>query len=91
MNNEFECICHDELFRVLNTHRNYQSTDDCPPGPKYLIPGLPGTKILAHQFWAIWFAMRRWVWDADMPGALVADEMGLGKTFTSVSAAMIAN
>jgi hypothetical protein len=33
--------------------------------------------------------MRRWVWDADMPGALVADEMGLGKTFTSVAAAML--
>jgi hypothetical protein len=33
--------------------------------------------------------VRRWVWDADVPGALVADEMGLGKTFTSVAAAMI--
>jgi SNF2 family DNA or RNA helicase len=32
--------------------------------------------------------LRRLVWDADMPGALVADEMGLGKTFTSVAAAM---
>jgi hypothetical protein len=59
------------------------------PGQKYSIPGLPGTKFLAHQVWAIWFIMRRWVWDADMPGALVADEMGLGKTFTSVAAAML--
>jgi hypothetical protein len=33
--------------------------------------------------------MRRWAWDADMPGALVADEMGLGKIFTSVAAAII--
>jgi SNF2 family DNA or RNA helicase len=33
--------------------------------------------------------VRRWVWDTDMPGALVADEMGLGKTFTSVAAAML--
>jgi len=33
--------------------------------------------------------MRRWVLDADMPGALVADEIGFGKTFTSVAAAMI--
>jgi len=32
--------------------------------------------------------VRRWVWDADIPGALVEDEMGLGKTFTSVAAAM---
>jgi hypothetical protein len=33
--------------------------------------------------------MRRWVCDADMPGALVADEMGLGKTLTSVEPATI--
>jgi len=25
----------------------------------------------------MWFIVRRWVWDADMPGALVGDEMGL--------------
>jgi SNF2 family DNA or RNA helicase len=31
----------------------------------------------------------RWVWDADMLGALMVDEMGLGKTFTSVAAARI--
>jgi hypothetical protein len=35
------------------------------------------------------FIVRRWVWDAAMPAALVADEMGLGMTFTSVAAAMI--
>jgi hypothetical protein len=35
------------------------------------------------------FIVRRGVWDADMPGALVADEMGLGKIFTSVAAVMI--
>jgi hypothetical protein len=33
--------------------------------------------------------VQRWVWDADIPGALVADEMGLGKIFTLVPAAMI--
>jgi hypothetical protein len=33
--------------------------------------------------------VRRWVWDADMPEALVADEMGLGKTFTLVAVAMV--
>jgi len=38
-----------------------------------------------HQLWAIWFIVRRWVGDSDMPGALVVDEMGLGKTFTSVA------
>src|SRR5882757_8668847 len=50
---------------------------------------MPETMFLAHQVWAIWFIVRRWVWDADMPGALLADEMGIGKTFTSVAAAML--
>jgi len=45
--------------------------------------------FLAHQVWAIWFIVRRWVWDADMPGALVTDEMGLGKSFTLVAVAML--
>ena len=74
---------------MLTAHPIRQSIDDCVSGHKYSIQGLPGTMLLAHQVWAIWFIMRRWVWDADMPGALWADEMGLGKTFTSVAAAMI--
>ena len=89
MNNEFEYECLDEAVRRLNAHQIRQSTDDHVPGHKYSIPGLPGTKFLVHQVWAIWFIMGRWGWDADMPGALVADEMGLGKTFTSVAAAML--
>jgi len=89
INNEFEHECLDEAVRLLNAHQIRQSTDDRDPSHKYSIPGLPGTTFLAHQVWAIWFIVRRWVWDADMPGALVADEMGLGKTFTSVAAAMV--
>jgi hypothetical protein len=89
INNEFEHECPDEVVRLLNVHPIRQSTDDHVPGHKYSIPGLPRTRFLAHQVWAIWFIMRRWVWDADMPGAQVADEMGLGKTFTSVAAAML--
>jgi SNF2 family DNA or RNA helicase len=89
INNEFELECLDEAVRLLNAHSIGQSTDDRVPGHKYSIPGLPGTKFLVHQVWAIWFIVRRWVWDAVMPGALVADEMGLGKTFTSVAAAML--
>jgi len=89
INNEFEHECLDEVVRLLNVHPICQSTDDRVPGHKYSIPGVPGTKFVAHQVWAIWFIVRRWVWDADMPGALVADEMGLGKTFTSVAAAML--
>jgi hypothetical protein len=89
INNEFEPKCLDEAVRLLYAHSICQSTYDRVPGHKYSIPGLPGTKFLAHQVWAIWLIMRRWVWDGDMPGALVADEMGLGKTFTSVAAAML--
>jgi len=89
INNEFEPECLEKAVRRLNAHPIHQSIDDCVPGHKYSIPGLPRTNFLAHQVWAIWFIVRRWVWDADMPGALVVDEMGLGKTFTSVAAAMI--
>ena len=89
INNEFEHECLDEEVRLLNVHPIHQSPDDHVPGHMYSIPGLPGTKFLKHQVWAIWFIVMRWVWDADMPGASVADEMGLGKTFTSVAAAML--
>jgi hypothetical protein len=33
--------------------------------------------------------MSRWVWHANMPGALVVDEMGCGKTFTLVAVAIL--
>jgi len=89
INNTFEHKCLAEAATMLNAHPIRQSTDHCVPGHKYLIPGLPGSKFPAYQVWAIWFIMRRWVWDADMPGAPVADEMGLGKNFTSVAVAMI--
>jgi len=89
INNKFEHECLEEAVRLLNAHPIRQSIDDHVPGHKYSIPGLPGTKFLAHQVLEIWFIVSRWVWDADMPGALVADEMGHGKTFTSVAAAMI--
>jgi hypothetical protein len=67
VNNEFEHECPDEAVRQLNVHPIRQSTDDRVPGHKYSIPGLSGTMFLAHQVWAIWFIVRRWVWDADMP------------------------
>jgi len=88
VNNEFEHECLEEAFRLLNAHPICQSINDCVPGHKYSIPGLSGTKFLTHPVWAIWFIVRRQVWNADMPEALVVDEMGLGKTFTSVAAAM---
>jgi len=89
INTEFEQKRLDKAVRLLNAHRIRQSTDDRVPGHKYSIPGLPGTKLLAPQDWAIWFIVRRWAWNTDMPGALVADEIGLGKTFTSVAAATL--
>jgi len=89
INIEFEHEYLDEAVRLPTVRPIRQLPDDRVPGRKYSTPGLPGTKFFAHQVWAIWFIMRRWVWDADMPGALLADEMGLGKTFTSVAAAML--
>ena len=61
INNEFEHECRDEAVRLLNAHSIRQSADDRVPGHKYSIPGLPGTKFPAHQVWAIWFIVRRWV------------------------------
>jgi len=58
INNECEHECLDEAVRLLNAHPIRQSTDDRVPGHKYSIPGLPGTKILVHQVWAIWFIVR---------------------------------
>jgi len=46
-------------------------------------------RFWVHQVWAVWFIVRRWVWDSEMPGALVADEMDIGKMFTSIAPAMI--
>jgi hypothetical protein len=89
MNHEFEHECLDTAVRLMSVHPIRQSPDDRIPGWKYSIPGLSGTKFLAHQVWAISFIVRKWIWDADMPGVLVADEMGLGKTFTLVAAAML--
>jgi hypothetical protein len=89
INNMFQHMCLDEAFRMLNTHSIRQSTDYRVAGHTYVIPGLAGTEVQAPQIWAVWFIVKRLVWDADIPGAEVADEMGFGKTFTSVAAAMI--
>jgi hypothetical protein len=89
INNTFEQECLDEAVSLLNAHLSYQSTDDCVPGRMYSIPTLPRTKLLAHQVWAIWFTVRMWFGDCNMPGVLVADAMGIGITFTPVATAMI--
>jgi hypothetical protein len=66
INNEFEHECNDEVVRLLNVHPICQSTEDRVPSRNYSITSLPGTNFLAHQVWAIWLIVRRWVWDADM-------------------------
>ena len=77
IDHEFEHKCVGEAVSLVNTHPNRQSTDHRVPGHNYSILGLPRTMFLVHQVLAIWFIVSRWVWVADMPGALVADEMGL--------------
>jgi len=59
INSELEHECLDEVVRLLNAHPICQSPDDHVPGCKYPNPCLPGTKFLAHPFWAIWFIVRR--------------------------------
>jgi hypothetical protein len=87
--NEFEHECLNEAVRLPNAGRIPQSPDVCVPGCMYSIPGQCGTKCLVHQVWAIWFVMARWVWNADVLGALLTDEMGIGKTCTSVGTAKL--
>jgi len=89
--NQFEHECLDEEFRLLNAHALCQSPDDRVQGSKNSIQDLPGTQFQAQWVLAIRFLMRRWVWDADMAGALAVDELGLGKTVTLVAAAMLCN
>jgi len=43
INNEFEHEGLDEAVRLLNARPIRQSPDDCVPGRKYSIPGLPRT------------------------------------------------
>jgi hypothetical protein len=57
--NEFEHECVEEAVRLLHARRIRQSPDDSVSACKYSIPGLPGTKFLAHQVWAIWFIVRK--------------------------------
>jgi hypothetical protein len=54
----------------------------------YTLNQFPDVRFLAHQIWAIWFNVRRWIFDLDLPEVHLADEMGLGKTFTILAAAL---
>jgi len=83
IHNEFDHDCPDKEVRLLRAYRIRQSTDDCVPGHRYSISGLPGIKFQMHDTWAIWFIAMRWVWDADMPGIRMTNKSSLEKTFTS--------
>ena len=91
INDKFEQEHLDKAARLHNDGPISQSIVDWVPGNMYPITGVPTTTNLAHQLWAIWFSMRRWVWDSDMPGVLVANEMGNGEIFTLLAAPIIWN
>jgi hypothetical protein len=89
INNEFE---HDVVVEAARLPRVYpicQWKDNRVHGNKYSFRSLLGTMFQVHQIWAIWLIVRRWIWELDMPGALVADAMCLGKMLTLVAVALL--
>ncbi len=90
MNNSLEHQCLEEAIFLLGAVARTDAPEDTIRGTKYKLKALPNVTFLAHQIWAIWFIVRRWVFDVDLPGVILADEMGLGKTFTVMAAALYA-
>ena len=87
LNNYFEHECLEEAVALLRPTSRPDTLADQIQGTKYLLEPFPSVAFLVHQIWTIWFIVRRWVFDVDLPGVLLADEMGLGKTFTVIVAA----
>jgi len=85
-----ECAFYSPVNRWVcsRPHSIREPKDDPVPAHKYSIRGLPGTNVWRNRLWAMWFIVRRWVWDSNLPGALVIDEIGLWQTFSWVAAAM---
>ena len=90
LNNSFEHECLEEAVALLGATSRPDAQDDVIRGTKYLLKAFPSVTFLAHQIWGIWFLVRRWLFDVDLPGVLLADEMGLGKTYTVLAAALFA-
>ena len=88
LNNSFEHECLEEAVPLLRATSRPDAPADQIRGMKHLLKPFPSVAFLAHQIWAIWFIVRRWVYDVDLPGVLLADEMGHGKTFTVLAAAL---
>ena len=80
----------EEAVALLGATSRPDALADQIRGTKYLLEPFLSVTFLAHQIWAIWFIVRRWVFDVDLPGVLLADEMGLGKTVTVLAAALYA-
>jgi len=87
INNKFEHDFLDEAVRLRNAHPIRQSRDAHVPDHKNSSPGLTETTFLVHKSWAIYFILRRWISNGEMPGILVTDIMGLRTAFTLVAVA----
>jgi hypothetical protein len=90
INNAFEHECLAEAVHLLGARQVPDDPQDSIRGTKYILTLFQGVRFLAHQIWGIWFILRRWIFDVDLPGVLLADEMGLGKTFTVLATALYA-
>ena len=90
VNNSFEHECLEEAVALLGATSRPDAPDDLFRGTKYLLKSFPSVSFLAHQMRAIWFLVRLWLFDVDLPGVLLADKMGLRKTFTALAAAVFA-
>ena len=90
LNNSFEHECLEEAVALLGATSRPDALADQIRGMKYLLEPFPSVAFLTHQIWVIWFIVRRWVFNVDLPGVLLVDEMGLGKTFTVLAAALYA-
>jgi hypothetical protein len=82
INITFEHKCLEEAVMLLGAVPRGDSYAETIQGPKHTWKPFPEERFLAHQIWAIWFIVWRWIFDMDLPGVLLAYEMGLGKTFT---------
>ncbi|KAF8523045.1 SNF2 family N-terminal domain-containing protein [Trichophaea hybrida] len=86
--NAYEHECFDDALKYLDAKPAPRINGEVPGGPKWILPGIPNGRFMMHQVWAVWFVIKRWLWESSLPGVLIADEMGLGKTWTAIGAAM---
>ena len=90
LNNSFKLECLEVVVALLGATSRPDGLADQIRHTKHHLEPFPSVTFHTHQIWAIWFIVRCWVFDVDLPGVLLADEMGLGKTFTVLAAALCA-